>query len=172
MENPAFSQPAPPAPAVPPDAGPRAPDADETVRVRSELEQLKTKLSEFEKQQLPEAERVRRELSELTAQRDAAAEELKRRKRDDAVKALAAGQRFNDPEYLDFLLARRNIDPGDADRTEPFLREFRATNPRFFNVELKSGSGSRPDVRANHPLASGGGASAIAAMLADAPEIL
>lgn len=147
-------------------------EAENRAELIGEIQRLKQHLKEVESRQLPEAERFRRELAELTAERDAAAGELRELKRHNAVAGLANAHHFNDPEYLDYLLDRHGIDPGDERATADFLRELRRAQPRFFNVELKSGAGSRPDVGSNHGLTAAGGTDGIAALLADAPEII
>ena len=155
----------PPATAAPP------PETRDDETLNREISRLKQRLKDMENRQLPEQERFRRELAEVTAERDNAAGELRQLKRRNAVAELARQHRFNDPDYLDYLLERRGIAPDDPRNTEDFLRKFRGEQPRFFDVELKSGAGSRPGVGSNTPLVSETGASGIAAMLADAPEI-
>lgn len=166
-ESPNSGQPPPGASGFPSPAGNPARDAE----LVAEIQKLKEHLKEVESRQLPEAERFKRELAELTAERDAATGELRELKRRQSVAALAGQHHFNDPEYLDYLLDRHGIDPGDERATADFLRNFRRAQPRFFNVELKSGAGSRPDVGSNHGLTAPGGTDGIAALLADAPEI-
>ena len=153
----------------------RLPSPAETGKERDdligEIQRLKEHLKEVESRQLPEAERFKRELAERTAERDAATSELRELKRRHAVAEAAQSHHFNDPEYLDYLLSRHGIDPGDDRKLADFLRDFRREQPRFFNVELRSGAGSRPDVASNHGLSAPGSADGIVALLADAPEI-
>ena len=166
-ESPNSGPPPPGRPVLPAPAGNPARDAE----LVAEIQKLKEHLKKVESRQLPEAERFKRELAELTAERDAATGELRELKRRQSVAALAGQHHFNDPEYLDYLLDRHGIDPGDERATADFLRTFRRAQPRFFNVELRSGSGSRPDVASNQVLPTAGGADGIVALLADAPEI-
>ncbi len=148
--------------------------AEHGGQLREELIELKKAFSEFARNQLPEAERIRRELADTAAERDAASTELRKLKRTRDLAKLADEQGFNDTEYLDFLLHKHGVDLGDIENGRAFLRDFREGNPRYFNVPLKPGAGSRPEsIGAPHGAAgSENGISELEMLLDSAPEIL
>lgn len=86
-----------------------------------------------------ELEALRRERDELCAERDRIRNELDALRRGTRVRSLAAEHGFADPEYLDFLLDRRALEP-DAPETEEFMAELKNRSPKLFRVELRPGA--------------------------------
>ena len=76
--------------------------------LQQEIAALKKALADQTVPSPTETVRMRRELAEIAAQRDSAANELRKIKRSQALADLAAGQYFNDAEYLDFILQKNN----------------------------------------------------------------
>jgi hypothetical protein len=141
-------------------------------QLREELENLKQSFVEYTQRDLPEIDRVKQQLQNTALQRDSAANELKELKRKNILRELAGKHGFNDVDYLDFILQKNHIDPDEPELLNGFLEEFRKSNPRFFSLPVKPGSGSRPGgsrsvaMRSNH-----GRLDAVQMMLDSAPEL-
>ena len=86
-----------------------------------------------------ELEALRRERDELCAERDRIQSELDALRRGTRVRSLAEEHGFADPEYLDFLLGRRELEP-DAPETGEFMAELKARSPKLFRVDLRPGA--------------------------------
>ena len=81
--------------------------------LNSQLDVMRSRVSELEREKLGEKERLELDISEVTRERDelkAARDQLLRSRR---IQQLASDSRFNDPEYLDFLAARADVDLND-----------------------------------------------------------
>ena len=87
----------------------------------------------------PELEALRRERDELCAERDRIRDELAALRRGSQVRNLAETHGFADPEYLDYLLERRALEP-DAPETGEFMSELKMRSPKLFRVELHPGA--------------------------------
>ena len=105
--------------------------------------ELKQSLAEF-KQSRPELEVVRKELRETALQRDNHAAELKKLKVAQTLQSIADDYSFNDVEYLEFVLQKNNVQCDNPEAVKSFMLELKKSKPRFFNLQLKSGAGSRP----------------------------
>lgn len=88
---------------------------------------------------VPELEALRRERDELCAERDRIRNELAALRRGSRVKSLAEEHGFADPEYLDYLLERRALEP-DAPETGEFMAELKSRSPKLFRVDLRPGA--------------------------------
>lgn len=129
-----------------------------------------------------EIRRLQHELENAVHERDAAKNELNAAIRKNRISALAAQYRFSDPEYLDFLAGKQNVNLDDQAQTEAFMHKINLDKPRFFNIEINSGAGgginptessakSLPaDDAASAPPYRRNNAKEIARMLEDAPE--
>ncbi|MBE6368590.1 MAG: hypothetical protein E7056_00325 [Lentisphaerae bacterium] len=166
-----------PPPAAEPDknrSGTVAAPSNELSLLKQDLEQLKQHFAEYAQRDLPEIDRVKQQLQAAASQRDSAAAELKELKRQNLLSKAAAKHGFNDVDYLDFILQKNQIEVEDPQQLAGFLDEFRKSNPRYFSLPLKPGSGSRPGNSSN---AAGmaeygnGRFDAVQQMLAGAPEL-
>lgn len=162
---------------------PPAPDAvnaqldtspEQLQTLQQELTALKKAFADYSTRNMPEIEQVKQQLRSATAERDNVAGELEKLRRHNAIKSLAAQYGFTDPEYLDFVLQKNQIAPDKSELADSFMQEFRKSNPRYFALPVKSGSGSRPG---NAPVS--GAASnancrmdALEELLSSAPEIV
>ena len=129
-----------------------------------------------------EITRLRNELANAINERDAARNQLAAANRKTRIDALAAKHRFCDPEYLDFLARKENVNLDHEEEINSFIQKITGEKPRFFELDLNPGAGGG----ANYPVTSNpfnptpGAASApplirpgtkeIARMLEDAPE--
>jgi len=149
-------------------------NAQSVEHLQSELQALKNAFSEFARQNMPEIEQVKQQLRSATAERDNVAGELEKLRRHNAIKSLAAQYGFTDPEYLDFVLQKNQIAPDKSELADSFMQEFRKSNPRYFALPVKPGSGSRPGNAPVHGAASAVSCrmDALEELLSSAPEIV
>lgn len=129
-----------------------------------------------------EITRLRNELANAINERDNARNQLAAAARKNQIDALAAKHRFCDPEYLDFLAKKENVNLECDSEVSSFIQKINSEKPRFFDIDLNSGAGggsqypatanpfnSAPDAASAPPFARPG-AKEIARMLEDAPE--
>jgi hypothetical protein len=86
-----------------------------------------------------ELERLRSAAESACAERDRLAGELGIVKRAAAVKRLAEKHNFTDPDYLDFLLQKREVAMDDHAAVEAAVNGLKNEIPRFFRVDIHSG---------------------------------
>ncbi|MDD4816787.1 MAG: hypothetical protein PHI85_02315 [Victivallaceae bacterium] len=107
--------------------------------------------------------------------------QLKRRAR---IAEIAGDRRFSDPDYLDYLAGKNQIDLDDPAKVDAFMTGLAATLPGFFTLPLASGAGGGNEnpasggVQPENTKSDGGAPSGprnvngIARLLETAPEIL
>jgi chromosome segregation ATPase len=144
------------------------------VKLNSRVDELENRdLSEqekLEKSYSAEVEQLRENVSVLTAERDSSRQELEQVRFQQQVGKLAEEKKFNDPEYLGFLLKQSRVPLNAEEEVDKFISELREKSPKLFRLELRSGSGSNPggsEIDFSAALQSGD----ISTMLANAPEI-
>ncbi len=113
---------------------------------RAELENfdpdaLQTKLDELERAKLGREEALQQDLAAAEAERDALRAECAALVRRERISAIAAESGCTEPEYLDFLAARRGVALDDADAVKAFVAEAKRANPHCFESRLHAGSG-------------------------------
>lgn len=129
-----------------------------------------------------EITRLRNELANAINERDTAINQLAAATRKTRINALAAKHRFCDPEYLDFLAQKENLNLDHEEEIDSFIQKITGEKPRFFDLDLNPGAGGG----ANHPGTANPfnstttaasappflrtGAKEIARMLEDAPD--
>ena len=141
--------------------------------LQNELMALKKAFTDYTRQNLPEIDQVRQQLRDTAAERDNVAGELKTLRRHNAIKTLASQYGFTDAEYLDFVLQKNNVEPDNNDLANAFMQQFRQTNPRYFALPVKPGSGSRPgSAPAAGKNSAGSALDMLEDMLSSAPELI
>lgn len=115
---------------------------------RAELEcfdpdALQAKIDELERAQLSREEALQRDLAGAQSERDALRAERDALIRKGRIAELAASSGCTEPEYLDFLAARRKVELDDADAVREFIAEIERDNPHCFRSRLRAGSGDR-----------------------------
>ena len=126
---------------------------------RAEVEQfdpdaLQSKLDELERSKLSREEALQQDLAAVESERDALRAECGALIRRERIHAIAAEAGCTEPEYLDFLAARREVALDDPEAVKSFLAEVEEANPHCFRSQLRSGSGG---VAAEEPPAAPGG---------------
>ena len=113
---------------------------------RAELEKfdpdaLKSKLDELERAKLTREEALQQDLAAARSERDTLRAECGALIRRERINSIAAEAGCTEPEYLDFLAARREVALDDAEAVKTFLAEVENSNPHCFRSRLRSGSG-------------------------------
>ena len=114
-------------------------DPDKLV---SELAELRSKISESEREKLGEKERLELDIAEISRERDELKASHDRLLRLQSVRDLASRSRFTDPDYLDYLAAKENVDLNDKTSCEEFIEKIRISKPHSFEASVQSGSGT------------------------------
>lgn len=114
---------------------------------RAELEKfdpdaLQSKLDELERAKLSREEALQHDLDAVQSERDALRTERDALVRRDRIAAIAAEAGCTEPEYLDFLAARRGLELEDAEAVKAFVAAAERENPHCFRSRLRPGSGS------------------------------
>ena len=144
------------------------------TKVSSRVDELENRdLSEqekLEKNHSAEVRELRECVSSLTTERNSSKHELEQIKFQQKVNKLAKENKFNDSEYLGFLLKQASVSLDTSEQVEEFMTELRDGSPKLFHLELRSGCGSVPG---GHEMefSSAKQSGDINAMLANAPEI-
>ena len=112
--------------------------------LQHEIAELKRAFADYMHKDIPEIDRMRKELHETARERDTHAAELKKLKQDQSLSSIAADYSFNDVEYLGFILQQHQVKLDDPQAVKSFMQQLKADKPRFFNLPLKQGAGSRP----------------------------
>ena len=112
--------------------------------LQHEVAELKRAFADYMHKEIPEIDRMRKELHETARERDTHAAELKKLKQDHSLSSIAADYNFNDVEYLGFILQKNQVQLDDPGAIKSFMQQLKADKPRFFNLPLKQGAGSRP----------------------------
>lgn len=116
---------------------------------RAELENfdpdvLQSKLDELERSKLSREEALQQDLAAVQAERDKLRAECGALVRRERIGAIAAESGCTEPEYLDFLAARREVALDDPAAVKEFLAEVESANPHCFRSRLRPGSGGPP----------------------------
>lgn len=111
-------------------------------KITGELEELRSRAAEAEREKLGEKERLELDIKNISAERDQLKISHDRLLRNQQVRELAGKSRFTDADYLDYLAARENVDLADEQACADFIEKMRQEKPGSFEATLKSGSGS------------------------------
>ena len=118
-------------------------------KLAGELESLRSRAAEAEREKLGEKERLELDIKNISAERDNLKKSHDRLLRNQLIRELAGKNRFPDADYLDYLAAKENVDLTDAQACAAFIEKMRQEKPDSFEVTLKSGSGS--GILPSHP---------------------
>ena len=116
---------------------------------RAELENfdpdaLQSKLDELERSKLSREEALQQDLAAVQSERDQLRAECGALVRRERIGAIAAESGCTEPEYLDFLAARREVALDDPAAVTAFLAEVESANPHCFRSRRRPGSGGPP----------------------------
>lgn len=124
--------------------------------LQSKLDELTDKVDELESKGLSNADKLKKEhdkeiarlnkqIADLTHDRDQANAQLAARDLTATVSKIAGNYKFDNPEYLEYLISKKGIDLKDEIAVKNFMKELETAVPTHFQSDAKSGSGSKPD---------------------------
>lgn len=93
------------------------------------------------------------ELEEAKASKEATEKEFSTLKRTNSINKLASDNKFKDVEYLDYLVAKANLDLSDDKAVKTFIDSAKKDTPQYFAVDKENGV---PAPKPN-PAPNGGG---------------
>lgn len=114
---------------------------------RAELEKfdpdaLRSELDAAERARLSREEALQRDLEGACAERDELRRERDKLVRQNRISALAADSGCVDPEYLDFLARKSELDLDDTAAVKEFMVRVERDNPQCFRSRLRPGTGA------------------------------
>ena len=124
--------------------------------LNSQLDNMRSRVTELEREKLGEKERLELDISEITRERDELKADRDKLLRSKKVQELSESCRFNDPEYLDYLAGKAGIDLDDEEAAGAFINSLQSSHPEAFASKLKSGSGSGISPVSIHNLGAAG----------------
>lgn len=107
----------------------------------TEITSLKNQICELENAPLSDNEKLQKTIDALTAERDQLNRDFSRLSRQCRIAEIARDSGCNEPEYLDYLTQRANVDLADETAVRNFVSGLRETHPACFTSQLKSGGG-------------------------------
>lgn len=126
---------------IPPDAREKLAGFDPEL-LREELSTLRLQLEEQENAKLTAEELLKKQLNAALSEK----EELQRRhemlERSTQIRRLADESGCEDPDYLDYLARKQNVDLNDDHAAKEFLERTLQDRPYCFRASLHPGSGS------------------------------
>lgn len=146
------------------------------------LAELSAKLEELESRSEADPARpgneYRREISQLkknlkllAEERDRHRDELRQIRLRGRVTEIAGQFNFNDPEYLEYLVGKNQLELDDREQVRDFMARIREEMPRHFKVELRPGGGSNPGYDHHADFTSARQSGDVMQMLCHAPEV-
>jgi len=140
-------------------------DAAKLAEVQTELAELKKRQEEAEAAKLSENEKLqkraekaeadlakaKKDLADAEAAHNATRAELGRLQRSNRIAKLAAESGCTDPDYLDFMATKGNVDLDKEEAVKPFIDELKTKSPASFKATLKPGAGDPPPAQGQNP---------------------
>ena len=126
---------------IPPDARELLAGFDPEL-LKEELSNLKSQLEEQENAKLSAEELLKKQLSAALSEKEALQQKHDLLARATSIRRLAEQSGCVDPDYLDFLAGRQNVDLDDSQAVEQFLSQMLNSRPYCFKSALHPGSGS------------------------------
>ncbi|QSH40111.1 hypothetical protein P0136_01385 [Lentisphaerota bacterium ZTH] len=150
-------------------------------QLAGQVQQLNSKVDALESRDLSETERIKKnhgqkvdqmqkDISELTRERDSARKQLESLHFRQKINQLAAKHRFDNADFLEYLIRKDGVAIEDEEQVESFIDELKQSNPKHFRVEVRSGAGSKIGTHETG-FATAEKSGDIAGMLENAPEI-
>lgn len=126
-------------------------------------------LNQFEK--APDNQELFEQIEQLKAERDSARKSLNDMIFKNHVARLAETYSFSDKGYLEYLCRINEIDFDDAERSKEFMNRLQSDSPKFFKINMQSGSGSPPpQTNCKNPQEYHDSSNDILSLLNNAPE--
>ena len=123
--------------------------------LQKQVDELNEKMETIEANGLSEADKAKKEsekqlsklqkqVETLTKERDEALQQLTARDFTAEVGKLASAHKFDNPEYLEYLITKKQIDLKDEDAVSAFFKDLETSAPSHFQSDAHPGSGSGP----------------------------
>ena len=110
--------------------------------LREELNTLRTQLEEQENAKLSAEELLKKQLSTALSEKEALQQKHDLLERTTQIRRLADESGCEDPDYLDYLARKQNVDLNDQRAVGEFLSRTLQSRPYCFRASLHPGSGS------------------------------
>lgn len=110
--------------------------------LREELSTLRSQLEEQENAKLSAEELLKKQLTAALSEKEALQLKHDLLERSTQIRRLADESGCEDPDYLDFLAQKQNVDLHDDHAVEEFLSRTVQSRPYCFRTSLHPGSGS------------------------------
>lgn len=125
---------------IPPDAREQLTNFD-PESLREELSTLKVRFEEQENAKLTAEELLKKQLEKALSEKEELQQQHEVLERNALIRELAACSGCEEPDYLDFLARKENVDLKDQQSAEAFLARTIRNRPNFFRASLHPGSG-------------------------------
>lgn len=110
--------------------------------LKEELSALHSQLEEQENAKLSTEELLKKQLDTALSEKEELRQQHETLLRTTLVRQLAAEYGCEDPDYLDFLARKQNVDLKDSEAAAEFLRGAVRNSPYCFRASVQPGSGS------------------------------
>ena len=110
--------------------------------LKEELSTLRNRLEEQENAKLTAEELLKKQLNAALSEKEELRKQHDDLERSTRVRQLAAEYGCDDPDYLDFLARKQNVDLNDQRAVGEFLSRTLQSRPYCFRASLHPGSGS------------------------------
>ena len=123
--------------------------ARDEARLRREISSARRTLSS------KDAARQMKQVDDLTKERDEARRQITARDFTAEVGKLASAHKFDNPEYLEYLITKKQLDLKDEAAVSQFFKELETSVPSHFQSDAHPGSGSGPGKETSSNAAAG-----------------
>ena len=110
--------------------------------LKEELSILRSQLEEQENAKLSTEELLKKQLSNALSEKEELRKQHETLQRTTLIRQLAAEYGCEDPDYLDFLARKQEVDLQNREEADEFLRETALNRPYCFRAPVQPGSGS------------------------------
>ena len=126
---------------IPPDSREQLSGFDPEA-LREELSTLRSQLEEQENAKLSAEELLKKQLSAALSEKEELRQKHDLLERSTRIRRLADETGCEDPDYLDFLAQKQQVDLTDSSAVGEFLSRTLESRPYCFRASLRPGSGS------------------------------
>ncbi|MBE6370784.1 MAG: hypothetical protein E7055_01755 [Lentisphaerae bacterium] len=99
--------------------------------------------------------KLQKQVDDLTKERDEARRQITARDFTAEVGKLASAHKFDNPEYLEYLITKKQLDLKDEAAVSQFFKELETSVPSHFQSDAHPGSGSGPGKETSSNAAAG-----------------
>ncbi len=118
-----------------------------------------------------EINQLKKNLKLMAEERDLHRGELEKIRFREQVSKIAGKFSFKDPEYLEYLIGKNELELDDQEQVNAFMGRIREEMPRHFKVDLHPGGGSAPGYDHHADFNNAQQSGDVMQMLCHAPEV-